>query len=61
MSIQTACEAALWPEIDAHQTYQVIVSNEDETVLVDCVDEQILRAIEDHYSSLGYYVTTELL
>lgn len=39
--------------------YQVTVSNEDEVVLIDHIDEQMLEALERHYESLGYFVMRE--
>ena len=39
--------------------YQVTVSNEDEVVLIDHIDESLIDALERHYESLGYFVVKE--
>lgn len=47
-------------EIDEPSVASIYVSDEDQLVSVDTVDESIARAIEDYYASRGYYVAIEL-
>ena len=47
-------------EVDEHFVASIYVSDEDQLIAVDTVDESIARAIEDYYASRGYYVAIEL-
>lgn len=47
-------------EVDEPSVASIYVSDEDQLVSVDTVDESIARAIEDYYASRGYYVAIEL-
>lgn len=47
-------------EVDEHSVVSIYVSDEDQLLAVDTVDESIARAIEDYYASRGYYVAIEL-
>lgn len=47
-------------EVDEPSVASIYVSDEDQLLTVDTVDESIARAIEDYYASRGYYVAIEL-
>ena len=47
-------------EVDEPSVASIYVSDEDQLIAVDTVDESIARAIEDYYASRGYYVAIEL-